>query len=894
MWAPENVDLEPPVIEKIADPEKLLAQIVESIHQRDSKTLKTYILEHKLKEESIFWELVLNLGSCINSDMNEKDPGFFDVCYRCLLYIIKVGNPKELLLALLEQIDNFIDDTKFKNFLPLVQTTILRIPSKLFHSLDIALGTVSSHLKSLPLPENIQLEGDEIKVFHIDKTVVRLTDNLQAFLDFLDPFIEKIDLCSLNQSQAARQEALVLKKHLIKVFDQPLCYLILTYDPQFDKVKSDSRLCTEHAMKLLSKTETDVHKFIVNVKMQINQPESCANTVKGEEIENENDDNQMQVNKEATDTCDIWDFKMDVSSFSTACLVYLIYVEHLGIEKLPFIYRHDYVLELHLDTMNLLMQNTNYPVNFKGLLLCQRLVSLVQKNSITAEHLDNALYLIVINDIINTMINCPVRDHRTVATKVFPLFISRFNEGGRYQIYQSILATNSHSGLKGYTITLIKNDIAQHVHMVKSKEIQHNAFDDYFTGKRLSKILKLALTLPEKETTDMLEHSDQIISCLNLIRFLVIADPKTSNFTGLWDFLSFVENDFLSPLRRGLDLSKAHYQLELNNTQDSKESDNHKGPEMSVSVGGMNLPAMERRERLELLERALNTHHIMHSLLCRVVELIDQQKTQSNESKENNESGETNERQRTSSSEQETESQKWTPESSTDDTEYEHSIKQRILKASLQYVHEYGWTKKAIEAGARDEGLPPVAHGMFPRGGAELINYFYVKSNAELKEYLEKEVEKAKAEGLEKPATKPLIRNAIEHRLRMIIPYLDKWPQAMAIQALPQNAVESWKNLLNLSDEIWYHAGDRSVDFNWYTKRLAVAGVYKSTEIYMVQDKSSDLQYTWDFLDRRLVDLQSFGATKKKCEESSDVFKEAFQGFCIMGRNILGMNSRNR
>lgn len=34
----------------------------------------------------------------------------------------------------------------------------------------------------------------------------------------------------------------------------------------------------------------------------------------------------------------------------------------------------------------------------------------------------------------------------------------------------------------------------------------------------------------------------------------------------------------------------------------------------------------------------------------------------------------------------------------------------------------------------------------------------------------------------------------------------------MAIQALPQNAVESWKNLLNLSDEIWYYAGDRSVD----------------------------------------------------------------------------------
>lgn len=34
----------------------------------------------------------------------------------------------------------------------------------------------------------------------------------------------------------------------------------------------------------------------------------------------------------------------------------------------------------------------------------------------------------------------------------------------------------------------------------------------------------------------------------------------------------------------------------------------------------------------------------------------------------------------------------------------------------------------------------------------------------------------------------------------------------MAIQTLPQNAVESWTNLANLVDEVWYYAGDRSVD----------------------------------------------------------------------------------
>ncbi|XP_059178789.1 ubiquinone biosynthesis protein COQ9, mitochondrial-like [Physella acuta] len=239
-------------------------------------------------------------------------------------------------------------------------------------------------------------------------------------------------------------------------------------------------------------------------------------------------------------------------------------------------------------------------------------------------------------------------------------------------------------------------------------------------------------------------------------------------------------------------------------------------------------------------------------------------------------------------------SQSESSDQSSNEAEYEHSIRQRILSASLHHVHEFGWTKKALEAGARDEGLPSVAHGMFPKGGVELINYFYVTNNTKLGEFLKKEVENAKAEGLEKPKTKPLIRDGIEFRLRLIVPYLDHWPQAMAIQALPQNAVESWKNLLNLSDEIWYYAGDRSVDYNWYTKRLALAGVYKTSEIYMLQDKSEDLKETWSFLDRRLSELQKFGAAKKQCEQSSDILKEALTGMYITGRNILGMNSRNR
>jgi len=229
-----------------------------------------------------------------------------------------------------------------------------------------------------------------------------------------------------------------------------------------------------------------------------------------------------------------------------------------------------------------------------------------------------------------------------------------------------------------------------------------------------------------------------------------------------------------------------------------------------------------------------------------------------------------------------------------EEMEHEHSVKQRILKASMSHVNDCGWTKQALEAGAVSEGLPSVAQGMFPRGGAELINYFYSQSNTELGEILAQKVKEAKEEGLEKPKTTALIRDALEIRLRMILPYIDKWPQAMAIQTLPQNAMESWSNLLDLSDEIWYHAGDRSVDFNWYTKRLTLAGVYKTSEIFMLQDQSFDKQDTWAFVDRRLADVKALGSSRQTVEQTSEVLKESLKGLCIVGRNIFGANSRDR
>ncbi|MBM3515680.1 MAG: COQ9 family protein, partial [Alphaproteobacteria bacterium] len=56
-------------------------------------------------------------------------------------------------------------------------------------------------------------------------------------------------------------------------------------------------------------------------------------------------------------------------------------------------------------------------------------------------------------------------------------------------------------------------------------------------------------------------------------------------------------------------------------------------------------------------------------------------------------------------------------------------------------------------------------------------------------------------------------------------------------------------------DAIWRAVGDKSIDFNFYTKRALLAAVYGSTLLYWLDDRSNNCANTWAFLDRRIADV---------------------------------------
>lgn len=177
-----------------------------------------------------------------------------------------------------------------------------------------------------------------------------------------------------------------------------------------------------------------------------------------------------------------------------------------------------------------------------------------------------------------------------------------------------------------------------------------------------------------------------------------------------------------------------------------------------------------------------------------------------------------------------------------------------LLEASLNFVGDKGWTHAALVSGARHIGLSPAVIGLLPRGPAELVEYFENKCNEELASQLQNN--KEAWQGLRMTQR---VRAGLKLRLQMIAPYIETWAQAISIRSQPRNVSVTIEHLAQITDDVWHAAGDQSTDYNWYTKRGLLAGVYTATELYMLTDYSPGFADTWDVLDRRLKDVMTMG-----------------------------------
>src|SRR5581483_3771150 len=194
------------------------------------------------------------------------------------------------------------------------------------------------------------------------------------------------------------------------------------------------------------------------------------------------------------------------------------------------------------------------------------------------------------------------------------------------------------------------------------------------------------------------------------------------------------------------------------------------------------------------------------------------------------------------------------------------ALKQAVLAAALKDAAFDGFTDSVLAKAGKDAGADKEALArLFPGGPLSLVEYFSHSVDAEMETILA---------GLDLPKRKirERIKLAVLTRLSILKPNKEAARRAAALLSLPMNAALGAKLMYTTVDAIWRAAGDTSTDFNFYTKRGILAGVYGSTLVRWFNDAGDDESATEKFLDDRIENVMQLEKLKAKAKEALSNF----------------------
>jgi ubiquinone biosynthesis protein COQ9 len=194
-------------------------------------------------------------------------------------------------------------------------------------------------------------------------------------------------------------------------------------------------------------------------------------------------------------------------------------------------------------------------------------------------------------------------------------------------------------------------------------------------------------------------------------------------------------------------------------------------------------------------------------------------------------------------------------ETSTDD------LKARLLDAALAHVPFDGWSEMTFRAAVAETGTDmAAARAVCPRGAVDLALLYHHRGDEEMRRRI-------RAANLQDLRFRDRVAAAVRFRIEAIT---DKEAvrRGTALFSLPQYAADGAKAVWGTADAIWDALGDTSDDYNWYTKRATLAGVYGATVLYWLGDESPENRDTWAFLDRRIEDVMRIEKVKAEVRKN--------------------------
>lgn len=167
-----------------------------------------------------------------------------------------------------------------------------------------------------------------------------------------------------------------------------------------------------------------------------------------------------------------------------------------------------------------------------------------------------------------------------------------------------------------------------------------------------------------------------------------------------------------------------------------------------------------------------------------------------------------------------------------------------------------GWNTRAVDSAAAALGVDPdVARLAFPGGATDMIDAWFADVDAAM-------LARLPAETLAAIKIRERITRLVEARLDSVADARESLRRALAVLAMPQNLAKAAKLGWRSADVMWRAAGDNATDYNHYTKRAILAGVYGATVQVFLDDDSADHADTRAFLARRIDGIMRFERAK--------------------------------
>ena len=186
----------------------------------------------------------------------------------------------------------------------------------------------------------------------------------------------------------------------------------------------------------------------------------------------------------------------------------------------------------------------------------------------------------------------------------------------------------------------------------------------------------------------------------------------------------------------------------------------------------------------------------------------------------------------------------------------------RLLQAALPHVAFDGWSDATFKAAVADSGLDAeTARSVAPRRGLDLAIMFHKQGDAKM-------VAAMSAEDLSALRYRDRVIACVRKRIEIAGADREAVRRGATLFSLPFNAPEGAKLVWGTADAIWNVLGDTSDDYNWYSKRAILSGVYSSTVLFWLGDDSEGAERTWEYLDRRIDDVMQFEKVKAQVRGS--------------------------